>query len=44
MKFSDTRATIRSSPPLLGEHTEDILGEIGITGDEVAKLKELRVI
>jgi succinate--hydroxymethylglutarate CoA-transferase len=44
VKFSDTKATIRSRPPLLGEHTEEILGEIGITGDEVAELKELRVI
>jgi succinate---hydroxymethylglutarate CoA-transferase len=44
VKFSDPKATIRSRPPLLGEHTEEILGEIGITGDEVAKLKELRVI
>ena len=44
VKFSDTKASIRQRPPLLGEHTEEVLEEIGITGQELSKLKDLGVI
>lgn len=44
VKFSDTKATIRQQPPLLGEHTEDVLREIGITGQQLSELRELKVI
>ena len=44
VKFSDTAATIRQRPALLGEHTEDVFREIGITGQELEDLKELKVI
>ena len=29
-KLSETRATVRSAPPLLGEHTDEVLAEIGL--------------
>lgn len=44
VKFSDTKATIRQRPPLLGEHTEEVFREIGITGQELETLKELKVV
>jgi len=41
IKFSDTKPTIRSTAPHLGEHTETVLQELlGMSKDEVARLKE----
>ena len=33
------RATIRSAPPLLGEHTDEVLAELGFTTSDVAGLR-----
>lgn len=44
MKFSDTKATIRLQPPVLGEHTESILKEIGLSPEEVRQLREEKVV
>lgn len=44
-KLSGTPATIRSAPPLLGEHTEEILTSIlGYTNDEIVDLRAKGVI
>jgi succinate---hydroxymethylglutarate CoA-transferase len=40
VKFSDTKATIRTRPPLHSEHTEEVLGELGISKEEVGRLRE----
>jgi crotonobetainyl-CoA:carnitine CoA-transferase CaiB-like acyl-CoA transferase len=31
-------------PPDLGEHTDEVLGEIGLTAERIAQLREARVI
>ena len=43
-KFSKTPAEMRLAPPLLGQHTEEILKELGITGDEMIALEKARTI
>ncbi len=43
-KFSATPAGLRMPPPLLGEHTDEILGEIGLDGAAIAALREQNVI
>jgi crotonobetainyl-CoA:carnitine CoA-transferase CaiB-like acyl-CoA transferase len=38
IKFSDTPASYRLAPPLLGEHTNDILQSLGYSGDDAEAL------
>lgn len=44
MKLTETPATLRMAPPLLGQHNVQILGELGYTADQVKKLQEKGVI
>ncbi|WP_430506333.1 CaiB/BaiF CoA transferase family protein [Haloparvum sp. PAK95] len=44
MHFSRTPTTIRRHPPLLGEHTDDVLGEYGYTDGDLSTLREKGVI
>jgi len=44
VKFGDTKASIRRRPPLLGEHTEEILLEAGIVIGKVEWLKKHAVV
>jgi crotonobetainyl-CoA:carnitine CoA-transferase CaiB-like acyl-CoA transferase len=37
-RYSSTPAEIRYSPPLLGEHTDATLAELGYSAEEVASL------
>jgi formyl-CoA transferase len=45
VKFSATPASVRLPPPLLGEHSEQVLSSwLGISGEAVAQLKQKGVI
>lgn len=44
MKLSDTPVTLRHPPPLLGQHTDVVLAELGLSAEEVAALRTQHVI
>ncbi len=43
-ELAGTPATIRLPPPLLGEHTDEVLREAGFEAPEIARLRELGVV
>jgi len=44
IKLSATPASLRSAPPVLGQHTDAILNELGYSPADVAGLRQTRVI
>jgi crotonobetainyl-CoA:carnitine CoA-transferase CaiB-like acyl-CoA transferase len=44
IKLSETPGTIRSAAPLSGEHTEAILKDLGLKAEEIAGLRQRKVI
>ncbi|MEO8469443.1 MAG: CoA transferase [Chloroflexota bacterium] len=42
--FSKTPAEIRTPPPLLGEHTEDVLKELGLSADAIGHLRSTKAL
>lgn len=44
VKLSETPGAIRLAPPLLGQHTDEVLREIGVADDELCRLRERGVI
>lgn len=45
MRFSDTALEYRSAPPLLGEHTDEVLrGMLGKSESDIARLRSAKVI
>lgn len=44
IKFSETPVTYRRPPPHLGEHSEEILSEFGLSAEEIEALRKKKVI
>jgi crotonobetainyl-CoA:carnitine CoA-transferase CaiB-like acyl-CoA transferase len=44
IKLSDTSASVRSAPPTLGQHTDKVLAELGLSGAEITALKTRAII
>ena len=42
--MSDTPGSVQSAPPILGQHTEQVLGELGLTSDEIVSLVRRGVV
>ena len=43
-KLSATPGEIRRMPPILGEHTEEVLNELGYTKKEIGDLEESGIV
>ena len=44
IKLSENEASLRMAPPVLGQHTDAVLAELGYTPAEIAELRAQRVV
>ena len=44
VRFGATPASVRRPAPLIGEHTDEVLGELGLTAADIAGLEERGVV
>jgi crotonobetainyl-CoA:carnitine CoA-transferase CaiB-like acyl-CoA transferase len=44
VRFAVTPGTRRTPAPALGEHTDALLAELGVSGDDVLRLREARIV
>ena len=40
VKFSESETAVRRMPPLLGEHTDDVLQDVGYSAEKIAKMRK----
>jgi formyl-CoA transferase/CoA:oxalate CoA-transferase len=44
IKLSDTSASVRTAPPTLGQHTDSVLAELGLSSADIARLRNQVII
>jgi crotonobetainyl-CoA:carnitine CoA-transferase CaiB-like acyl-CoA transferase len=44
VKLSETPGSIRSAPPTLGQHTDAVLTELGISAERIADLRARKIV
>jgi crotonobetainyl-CoA:carnitine CoA-transferase CaiB-like acyl-CoA transferase len=44
MRLSDTPPVLRSAPPALGQHTDEVLGELGLAPMAIQALRSRGVV
>ena len=44
IKLSANAATVRTPPPVLGQHTDAVLSEIGFDSDAIAALRQRHIV
>jgi len=44
LKLSAAPATVRTAPPVLGQHTVSVLHELGVDPEDIGALRRERVI
>ena len=44
VKFSDATPGIRTPPPTLGQHTDEVLRELGLAADQIVALRRTGVV
>jgi succinate--hydroxymethylglutarate CoA-transferase len=44
VKFSESQTAVRRMPPLLGEHTDEVLKDAGYSSEEIEKLRQVQAI
>ena len=44
LRLSDTPPVLRYAPPALGQHTDEVLAEFGMSPSQIAELRDARVI
>jgi crotonobetainyl-CoA:carnitine CoA-transferase CaiB-like acyl-CoA transferase len=44
IKLADTPASVRRAPPLLGQHDDEILAELGYAPEQINELRQAGVV